>query len=106
MRFACHAFAYNVYVKQIEVINKGKALSEQELNEICHLLRVERQNYPDAVKKLLPNRSMKDLADTKVHDNILQTMLDGAKLFWGEGDFFSWRGIQENYLSIAKKSVR
>lgn len=97
MRFACNAFAYNIYVKLIEVIGKGKSLSEQELNEVRHLLRVERQNHPDAVKKLLPSRSVKDLADAKVRDNILRTMIDEIKLFFGTGDFFSWRGIQENY---------
>lgn len=97
MRFACRAFAYNIYVKLIEVISKGKSLSEQELNEIRHLLRVERQNHPDAIKKLLPSRNVKDLVDAKVRDNILRTMLDEIKLFWGVGDYFSWKGIQENY---------
>lgn len=97
MRFACHAFAYNVYVKLVEVISKGKSLTEEELNEIRHLLRVERQNYEDAVKKLLPSRSMTDLADAKVRDNILRTMIDEIKLFWGTGGYFSWKGILENY---------
>lgn len=103
MRFACNAFAYNVYVKLIEVIGKGKSLSEQELNEVRHLLRVERQNHPDAIKKLLPNRSVKDLSDAKVRDNILRTMLDEVSLFWGTGDFLSWRGIRENYADHSKE---
>jgi len=103
MRFACHAFAYNVYVKLVEVISKGKSLSEEELNEIRHLLRVERQNYEDAVKKLLPNRSMTDLADAKVRDSILRTMIDEIKLFWGAGDYLSWKMIREGYADHSEE---
>lgn len=103
MRFACNAFTYNVYVKLVEVVSKGKSLSEEEQNEIRHLLRVERQNYEDAVKKLLPSRSIKDLADTKIRDNILRTMIDEVSLFWGKSDYLSWKMISENYADRSEE---
>lgn len=103
VRFGNSSFVYNVYDKEQEVSDKGKNLTETEHSEIHNLIRVERQNHPDAIKKLMPSRSVKDLADAKVRDNILRTMLDETKMFWGVGDYFSWRGIQENYSDHSEK---
>jgi len=98
MRFKCNSFAYNIYIKLIEAISKGKSLSEKDKDEIRFLIRAERQNYRDAVKKLLPSRSIKDLLNKNTHDNILKTMIDEIEIFFGRGDYYSWKGICKNYI--------
>lgn len=108
MRFGNNSFTYNVYRKMEEIQDKGRAITEAEKAEIQHLLRVERQNHQDAVKKLLPNMKASDLATSKVRDAILKTMIDEIELFFGKGDYCSWKKIQNNYFtkeSFAKKYI-
>ena len=38
-----------------------------------------------------------DLVISKVHDDILKTMIDEMKIFFNRGDFYSWKRIIEKY---------
>ena len=89
MRFGNDSYTYNIYDKLRQLMDEGKVLSDKEWQEVQQLLRLERQNHKSAVKKLLPNRKVKDLASSKVRENILKTMLDDVQSFWGTGDFYS-----------------
>ena len=97
LRFGNNSFTYNIYRKMEEIQDKGKAITEDEKAEVQNLLRIERQNHQDAVKKLLPNMKASDLAVSKVHDEILKTMIDEMEIFFGRGDYYSWRKITEVY---------
>ena len=98
MRFGNKSFTYNIYRKLEEIQDKGRAITEEEKAEVQHLLRIERQNHQDAVKKLLPNMTASGLATSKVHDEILKTMIDEMELFFGRGDYLSWSRIEKTYL--------
>ncbi len=97
MRFGNASFIYNIYDKEQELLDKGKTLTKDEELYIHPLIRVERQNHEDAVKKLLSNRSIKDLLNPKTHDAILRTMIDEVRLFFGNGDFYTRKGIEEKF---------
>ena len=97
MRFGNDSYIYNIYVKLTQLLNEGKALTDAELAEVQQLLRVERQNHENALKKLLPNGKVGDLATAKVRESILKTMIDDIQLFFGTGDFYSWKGIKEQF---------
>lgn len=97
LRFGNHSFTYNIYRKIAEIQDKGKTVTEEEKAEVQHLLRIERQNHQDAVKKLLPNMKAGDLANHNVHDGILKTMIDEIDTFFGKGDFYSWKKIGQKY---------
>lgn len=92
MRFGNNSFTYNIYRKMEEIQDKGKPITEEKA-EVQNLLRIERQNHHDAVKKLLPNMKASDLATSKVRDEILKTMIDEMERFFGKTDFYSWIGI-------------
>lgn len=95
MRFGNASYTYNIYVKLTEVFDKakkaGRAVTPEELKEVRGILRVERQNHESACKRLLPNMKAGDLADSKVHDGILKTMIDEIAVFFGRDDY----GIEE-----------
>lgn len=97
MRFGNDSYIYNIYQKLAQLLSKGKALTDAELAEVQQLLRVERQNHENAIKKLLPNGKVGDLAAAKVHESILRTMIDDIQLFFGTGDFYSSKGLEEQY---------
>lgn len=105
MRFGNDSYTYNIYDKLRQLMDEGKVLSDKEWQEVQQLLRLERQNHKSAVKKLLPNRKVKDLASSKVRENILKTMLDDVQSFWGTGDFYSYRKIEEIFLPAHKVEI-
>jgi len=45
MRFGNASYVYNVYLKLCQLMDEGKTLSAEELQEVQHLLRLERQNH-------------------------------------------------------------
>lgn len=102
MRFGNASYVYNVYIKLRQLMDEGKTLSAEEQQEVQYLLRLERQNYEGAVKKLLPNRTVKDLASAEVRENILKTMLDDVQSFWGTGDFYSYQKLKKESLRAPK----
>lgn len=105
LRFGNKSFTYNIYRKLEEIQDKGRAITEEEKEEVQHLLRIERQNHQDAVKKLLPNMKASDLATSKVHDEILKSMIDEMELFFGKGNFYSWEQIEEKYYPDHKADI-
>ena len=106
LRFGNHSFTYNIYRKIAGIQEKGKAITEEERAEVQNLLRIERQNHQDAVKKLLPNMKAGDLANTNVHDDILKTMIDEMETFLGKGDFYSWAKIEQTYLPEHEADIK
>lgn len=98
MRFGNNSFTYNIYRKMEEIQDKGKPITEEEKAEVQNLLRIERQNHQDAVKKLLPNMKAGDLATPNVRDTVLRTMIDEMEIFFGKGDYLSWSRIEKTYL--------
>lgn len=105
LRFGNHSFTYNIYRKIAEIQDKGKNITEEEKADVQHLLRIERQNHQDAVKKLLPNMKASDLSTSKVHDDILKTMIDEMELFFGRGDYLSWSRIDKTYKQQHKADI-
>lgn len=101
MRFGNDSYVYNIYAKLTEVLQKaeknGRTVTQEEIEEVRHILRIERQNHKNAVKELLPHRKINDLADDKVRTDILRIMVDEVALFFGKGDFYSWKGIIQKY---------
>lgn len=101
MRFGNDSYVYNTYAKLTEVLQKaekyGRIVTQEEIEEVRHILRIERQNHKSAVKELLPHRKISDLADDKVRTDILRIMVDEVALFFGKGDFYSWKGIIQKY---------
>lgn len=97
VRFGNHSYTWNVYVKYTELMKeiadkqeRGVPVTDDEIEEakkMAGTLRLERQNLPGAVKVLLPNRRVADLALPEVRENILQTMVDEIGLLFGLGDF-------------------
>lgn len=106
LRFGNASFVYNIYRKMEEIRDKGKAITEEERDKVQNLLRIERQNHKDAVKKLLPDMKAGDLAKASVREGILKTMLDEIGLFFGKGDFYSWGQIQVVHCLNQKADVR
>lgn len=102
MRFGNDSYVYNIYAKLTEVLQKaeknGRTVTQEEIEEVRHILRIERQNHKSAVKELLPHRKINDLADDKVRTDILRIMVDEVALFFGKGDFYSWKGIIQKYF--------
>lgn len=88
-------------MKLTQLLNEGKTLTDAELAEVQHLLRVERQNHENALKKLLPAMKVGNLATAKVRENVLRTMIDDIQVFFGTGDFYSWKGIKEQFSDHA-----
>lgn len=103
MRFGNNSFTYNIYRKIEEIQDKGKSITEEEKAEVQHLLRIERQNHKDAFKELV--KTAGDLANANVHDGILRTMIDEIGLFFGKGDFYSWKKIIEVYYPKHKEDI-
>ena len=105
MRFGNTLFVYNVYVKLAEVFAKAernnRTITLDELKEVRHILRVERQNHPEGIKKLLPNKIAGDLADAKVREVILKTMIDEMGIFFGKDDYYGADCMQGIYNRIA-----
>ena len=101
MRFGNDSYVYNTYAKLTEVLQKaeknGRNVTQEEIEEVRHILRIERQNHKSALKELLPHRKINDLADNKVRTDILRIMVDEVALFFGKGDFYSWKGIVQKY---------
>lgn len=97
MRFGNNSYVYNIYIKGQEMLRRGKAFTDGEMEELRCLLRIERQNRLGAVKKLLPNNKVGDLADNKVREGILRTMMDDISAFFGEADYYSWEEIERLY---------
>jgi len=103
MRFGNNSFTYNIYRKIEEIQDKGKSITEEEKAEVQHLLRIERQNHKDAFKELV--KTAGDLANANVHDDILKTMIDEMEMFFGKGDFYSWKGITKKYYPDHKADI-
>ena len=110
MRFGNTLFVYNVYVKLAEVFAKAKrnnrTVTLEELKEVRHILRVERQNHPEGIKKLLPNKVAGDLADAKVREGILKTMIDEMGIFFGKDDYQGADCMQGVYNRITAQYQR
>lgn len=110
MRFGNDSYVYNAYVKITEVLQKaqknGRTVTQEEIEEVQDILRIERQNHADAVKKLLPRRKISDLLTIKVHDEILKTMIDEMELFFGRSDYRSWKGIESAYLPEHEADIK
>ena len=111
MRFGNASYIYNIYAKLPEVTaragEKGSTAAPEEIEEVQHLLRVERQNLANACKKLLPDGKAGNLAEPGVRKKILKPMTDEAEKFFGRGDFYSWEEIKKNtFQSIKQKLMR
>lgn len=109
MRFGNDSYVYNAYVKLTEVLqkaeNNGRTVTQEEIEEVRHILRIERQNHKNAVKELLPHRKVSDLATVKVREDILRVMIDEMQTFFGKGDFYSWKGIIEKYYPKHEEDI-
>ncbi len=109
MRFGNDSYVYNGYVKLTEVLEKaeknGRTVSQEEIEEVQDILRIERQNHQDAVKNLLPHKKVSDLASATVLDDILKTMIDEMETFFGKNNFYSWKKITEVYYPNHKKDI-
>lgn len=110
VRFGNDSYVYNGYVKLTEVLEKaeknGRTVSQEEIEEIQDILRIERQNHANAVKELLPHKKASDLANATVHDDILKTMIDEMETFFGKGDFYSWKQIGKKYYSKHEAEIK
>ena len=109
MRFGNASYIYNIYAILQEVTARagenGSTAAPEEIEEVQHLLRVERQNLANACKKLLPDGKAANLAEPGVRDKILKTMTDEAEKFFGRGDFYSWEGIKKKYFPEHKAEI-
>lgn len=109
MRFGNGSYVYNAYVKLTEVLQKaeknGRTVTQGEIEETQNILRIERQNHTDAVKKMLPHRKVADLTDDKVRTDILKIMIDEIALFFGTSDFYSWEQIKKVYYPNHKADI-
>lgn len=101
MRFGNDSYVWNVYVKLTQLLSEGKPLTDAELKEVRELLRAERQNHESTLRKLLPHMIVADLTTVKVREAILKTMIDDIKVFFGTGDFYSWKAIKERFADRA-----
>ena len=110
MRFGNNSYVYNAYVKLTEVLEKaeknGRTVSQEEIEEVQDILRIERQNHKSAVKELLPYKKVNDLAEDKVRADILRIMVDEMETFFGKGDFYSWEQIGIEYESLPKTDIK
>lgn len=90
LRFGNSSYDYNIYVKLIELFDRAKkkntTISIEELKEVRNILRIERQNHMNGIKKILPTMTAGDLANPRVRENILKTMIDEIGIFFGKDD--------------------
>ena len=96
LRFGNDSYTWNIYDKAKELENKfskRKAngtpitqLQEAEAQALNGVIRLERQNHKGAVKVLLPNGTVSDLALPEVREKVLNTMADEIELFFGKDD--------------------
>lgn len=110
MRFGNTLFVYNVYAKLAEVFakanEKGVTITMDVHKEVRHILRVERQNHPEGIKKLLPNKVAGDLGDSKVREGILKIMIDEMGIFFGKDDYYGTDCMQGIYNRITAQYQR
>ena len=99
LRFGNASYVYNVYIKQADLTNKGIIITPEILQEVQNIVRVERQNQSSAIKQLLPNSLVKDLAFVRAMDGILKVMVDDIEAFWGRGAYYSSYEIKAKFGS-------
>ena len=100
IRFGNSSYVYNVYIKLADLINKGIVITQDIHNEVDNIVRVERQNLLSAVKQLLPNCEVKELASNKTKDAILKALIEDIEAFWGKGDYYSSNEIITRFRSF------
>lgn len=93
MRFGNNSYIYNIYIKLAELKNHGVVITTEILKEVTNIVRIERQNQLSAIKSLLPNGLVKDLALASVRDVILKAMITDIEAFWGKGNYYSAKEI-------------
>lgn len=99
LRFGNASYVYNVYIKLADLINKGITITPEILQEVQNIVRVERQNQASAIKQLLQNGLVKDLASVRALDGILKVMIDDMEAFWGKGNYHSSYEIKAKFGS-------
>ena len=100
IRFGNSSYVYNVYIKLADLTNKGIEITPDIHNEVDNIVRVERQNLLSAVKQLLPNCEVKELASNKTKDAILKALIEDIDAFWGKGDYYSSNEIITRFSSF------
>lgn len=100
IRFGNSSYVYNVYIKLADLINKGIVITQDIHNEVDNIVRVERQNLLSAVKQLLPNCEVRELALNKTKDAILKALIEDIEAFWGKGDYYSSNEIITRFRSF------
>lgn len=100
IRFGNASYVYNVYIKLADLINKGITITPEILQEVQNIVRVERQNHPSAIKQLLPDGFVKDLASVRVMDEILKVMTTDIEEFWGKGTYYSSNEIKAKFSNV------
>lgn len=100
MRFGNDSYDYNIYIKLAELKNDGVTITPEILKEVINIVRIERQNHSSAIKNLLPNGLVKDLALASVRDAILKTMIMDIEAFWGKGNYYSAQEIGKEFDEI------
>lgn len=99
LRFGNASYVYNVYIKKADLTNKGIIITPEILQEVQNIVRVERQNQSSAIKQLLQNGLVKDLASVRALDGILKVMIDDMEAFWGKGTYYSSYEIKAKFGS-------
>lgn len=97
MRFGNDSYDYNIYIKLAELKNNGVTITPEILKEVINIVRIERQNHTSAIKNLLPNGLVKDLALASVRDAILKIMVMDIEAFWGKGNYYSAHEISREF---------
>lgn len=99
LRFGNASYVYNVYIKLADLVNKGITITPEILQEVQNIVRVERQNQSSAIKQLLQNGLVNDLASVRAVDGILKVMVDDMEAFWGKGTYYSSYEIKAKFSS-------
>lgn len=96
-------YKYNIYYKLLQLKkyaqNHGLILSQDEINEIIDVIRIEKQ-INDVSKVFGCSNKLASLLDEDATEKVMNNIIKEIKLFFGTGDYLSYEeGVARIYAS-------
>ena len=105
-------YRYNIYYKLLELVKyaseHGKILSQEEMEEIKDVVRIEKQ-IDDVAKIFGCSNKVGTLLNEEVTEKVMNNIVKEMKLFFGEGDYVSYeegvRRIYDSQYTLEEKNA-
>lgn len=96
-------YRYNIYYKLLQLVKyaqkHGLALSQDEINEVKDVIRIEKQ-IDDVSKIFGGSNKLGSLFDEDITEKVMSNIIKEVKLFFGTGDYLTYEeGIARIFAS-------